>query len=162
MGWEAFEIGHLPRRTHIGTHKGHHCQEGVRIWPGDYARRRAGLTVLLDPSSPLPIPSRRAARSQAGAPAAAQRRGRTSLTPASGGRSSRARKELVVMFDCQVSRAGSRSVAGGVVSQAPIRRRASVRAAAMTMCPGPGCSVRRSSAALEPAHAGRASVPGAW
>ena len=37
---------------------------------------------------------------------------------------------------------GSRCVAGGVVSQAPIRRRASVRAAAMTMCPGPGCSVR--------------------
>jgi hypothetical protein len=32
-------------------------------------------------------------------------------------------------------------LAGGVVSQAPIRRRADVRAAAMTMCPGPGCSV---------------------
>ena len=32
----------------------------------------------------------------------------------------------------------SRGVAGGVVSQAPIRRRASVRAAAMTMCPGTG------------------------
>ena len=29
-------------------------------------------------------------------------------------------------------------LAGGVVSQAPIRRRASVRAAAMTMCPGTG------------------------
>ena len=40
--------------THLGTHKGHHCQEGVRIWPGDYARRRAGLTILLDPSSQLP------------------------------------------------------------------------------------------------------------
>jgi len=36
-----------------GTHKGHQCQEGVRTWPGDYARRRAGLTVLLDPSSRL-------------------------------------------------------------------------------------------------------------
>jgi len=35
------------------------------------------------------------------------------------------------------SRACSRCVAGGVVSQAPIRRRL-VRAAAMTMCPGPG------------------------
>ena len=44
-----------------GTHKGHRCQEGIRVWPGDYARRRAGLTVLLDPSSPLPSPSRRAA-----------------------------------------------------------------------------------------------------
>src|SRR5690348_2943771 len=43
------------QRTHIGTHKGHHCQEGVRSWPGDYARRRAGLTVLLDPSSQLPV-----------------------------------------------------------------------------------------------------------
>ena len=32
----------------------------------------------------------------------------------------------------------SRCVAGGVVWQAPIRRRASVRAAAMTMCPGTG------------------------
>ena len=77
------------QRPHFGTHKGHHCQEGVRTWPGDYARRRAGLTVLLDPSSQLPGSFRRAARGQAGAPAAAQRRGRTSLTPASGGRSSR-------------------------------------------------------------------------
>ena len=40
-----------------GTHKGHHCQEGVRTWPGDYARRRAGLTILLDPSSQLPGPA---------------------------------------------------------------------------------------------------------
>jgi len=52
----------------------------------------AGLAVLLDPSSQVPGSSRRAARGQAGVPAAAQRRGRTSLTPASGGRSSRARK----------------------------------------------------------------------
>jgi hypothetical protein len=53
--------------------------------------RRAGLTVLLDlPRCCLVFPPR--GRSQAGAPAAAQRRGRTSLTPASGGRSSRARK----------------------------------------------------------------------
>ena len=22
--------------AHGGTHKGHHCQEGVRIWPGGY------------------------------------------------------------------------------------------------------------------------------
>jgi hypothetical protein len=45
-----------------GTHKGHQCQEGVRTWPGDYARRRAGLTVFLDPSSRLPGSSCRAAR----------------------------------------------------------------------------------------------------
>jgi len=51
-------------RTLIGTHKGPRCQEGIRIWPGDCARRRAGLTVLLDPSSQLPGSSRRAARSQ--------------------------------------------------------------------------------------------------
>jgi hypothetical protein len=31
-----------------GTYKGHYCQEGVQTWPGDFARRRAGLTVLLD------------------------------------------------------------------------------------------------------------------
>jgi hypothetical protein len=37
-----------------GTHKGR-CQEGIRTWPGDYARRRAGLTVLLDPSLLLPV-----------------------------------------------------------------------------------------------------------
>ena len=45
------------QRTLFGTHKGHHCQEGVRTWPGDYARRRAGLTVLLDPSLQLPGPA---------------------------------------------------------------------------------------------------------
>jgi len=95
----ASEPGRAQRKpaTIRGTHKGRHCQEGVRIWPGDYARRRAGLTVLQDPSSPLPSPSRRAARSQAGAPGAAQRRGRTSLTPASGGRSSRAGKGPVAV-----------------------------------------------------------------
>jgi len=38
------------------------------------------------------LPCRRAAVGQAGAPAAAQRRGGTSLTPASGGRGSQARK----------------------------------------------------------------------
>ena len=68
------------------------------------------------------VGDRRAARSHAGAPAAAQRRGRTSLTPASGGRSSRARKGRL-RLDCQGSCAGSRCVAGGVISQAPIRRR---------------------------------------
>ena len=92
-GWQTCPmICHGPDVPHRGTHKGHHCQEGVRIWPGDYARRRAGLTVLLDPSPQLAGSSRRAARGQAGAPAAAQRRGRTSLTPAGGGRSWRARK----------------------------------------------------------------------
>ena len=136
----AGEITDIDSETE-STHKGHQCQEGVRTWPGDYARRRAGLTILLDPSSQLPGSSRRAARGQAGAPAAAQRRGRTSLTPASGGRSSGAGKGSVAV-GLSGSCAGSRCVAGGVVSQAPIRRRASVRAAAMTMCPGPGCSVR--------------------
>ena len=48
-------------------------------------------------SSQVPGSSRRAARGQAGAPAAAQRRGRTSLTPASGGRSSEARKGSVAV-----------------------------------------------------------------
>src|SRR5690348_18383765 len=49
------------QRTLFGTHKGHQCQEGIRTWPGDYARRRAGLTVLLDSSSQLPGSSCRAA-----------------------------------------------------------------------------------------------------
>ena len=151
----------LDSRPHIGTHKGHHCQEGIRTWPGDYACRRAGVTVLLVSSSQLPGPCRRAARGQAGAPAAAQRRGRTSLTLASGARSSRARKDWFAVVVYAGSRACSRCVAGGVVSQAPIRRRAGARAAAMTMCPGPGCSVMRSSAALAPAHAEVASAPGA-
>jgi hypothetical protein len=44
-------------RARSGTHKGHRCQEGVRTLPGDQARRRAGLTVLLDPSSQLPGPA---------------------------------------------------------------------------------------------------------
>src|SRR5580704_19605603 len=40
-----------------GTHKGYHCQEGARIWPGGDGRRRAGPTVLLDPSAQLPGPA---------------------------------------------------------------------------------------------------------
>ena len=27
---------HVHARPIRGTHKGHHCQEGVRIWPGGY------------------------------------------------------------------------------------------------------------------------------
>src|SRR6266566_3683515 len=64
-----------------------------------------GLTVLLDPSSQLPVLPPRG-QGQAGAPAAAQRRGRTSLTPASGGRSSRARKGSFAV-GLSGSRAGS-------------------------------------------------------
>jgi hypothetical protein len=46
----------------------------------------------------------------------------------------------------------------GLASTHPAPRQG---AAAMTMSPGPGCSVMRSSAALAPAHAARASSPGA-
>ena len=56
----------------------------------------------------------------------------------------------------------SRCVACGVVSQAPIRRRASVRAAAMTMCPGTGLLSQMIERGRWPAHAEGASVPGAW
>ena len=83
---------------------------------------RAGLTILLD--LPRSCPGLPAARpgGPAGAPVAAQRRGRTSWTPASGGRSSEARKGSVA-----VGLSGIACVfpvlAGGVVSQAPIRRR---------------------------------------
>ena len=66
----------------------------------------------------------------------------------------------VAVLDCQGRLRVPGALASGVVSQAPIRRRPSVRAAAMTMCPGPGCSVMRSSAARAPAHAARASSPG--
>ncbi len=139
--WTAHKNNCKPR-THFGTHKGHRCQEGVRTWPGDYACRRAGLTALLDPSSQLSRSSRRAAGGQAGAPAAAQWRGRTSLTPASGGRS----------FE-----GGEGSVAGWLMRgrvlvpgawraewshKHPSGAAPACGAAAMTMCPGPGCSVR--------------------
>jgi hypothetical protein len=90
-------------------------------------------------SSQVPGSSRRAARGQAGAPAAAQRRGRASLTPVSGGRLSRPRKgfRLRVWFvrgRVPVPALGMRS---GLASTHPAPRR-QMRAAAMTMCPGPG------------------------
>jgi hypothetical protein len=108
LGWQSSRLPteHMPwpmscRTAALdpvrGTHKGHQCQEGVRTWPGDYARRRAGLDCSSGSFLAAAGPSRRAARSQAGAPAAAQRRGRTSLTPASGGRSSRGRKGPVAV-----------------------------------------------------------------
>ena len=53
-------------------------------------------------------------------------------------------------------------VAGGVVSQAPIRHLADL-ADAMTMCPGTGLlsqKIERGPGGL--AHAAWASVPGAW
>ena len=51
-------------------------------------------------------------------------------------------------------------VAGGVVSQAPIRRPAGVQAGAMTMCPGTGLLSQMMSAAWRPAHAARRACPG--
>jgi hypothetical protein len=100
---EAYEYAHVRIRMHSG---GTRSSAPIRATTVKSAygsgpvttRRRAGLTVLLDPSSQLPGSSRRAARGPAGAPAAAQRRGRTSLTPASGGRSSRARKGSVAVW----------------------------------------------------------------
>jgi hypothetical protein len=52
----AFKVPDQEGRVMVnfGTHKGHQCQEGVRTWPGDYARRRAGLIILLDLSSQVP------------------------------------------------------------------------------------------------------------
>ncbi len=113
------------QRPQFGTHEGHCCQEGIRTWPGDYARRRAGLTILLGPSSQLPVLPPRG-QGQAGAPAAAQRRGRTSLTPASGGRSSRARKgpvaDWLIRVVCWFPVRGGRS---GLTSTHPAPRRRS-------------------------------------
>ena len=116
-----------------------------RAYESDPVTMRAaglGLTVLLDPSSQLPgVFSPRgqgsswSARSRAAA--------RTNELDAGKRRKIIEGEEggLVADWLMRGSCACSRRVAGGVVSQAPIRRRASMRAAAMTMYPGPGCSV---------------------
>jgi hypothetical protein len=49
----------------------------------------------------------------------------------------------------------------GVVWQAPIRRRRRA-AAAMTVCPGTGLLSQMIERGRWPAHAARASLPGAW
>ena len=86
-------------------------------------RPGAGLTVLLGLPRRCPVLPPRG-QGQAGAPAAAQRRGRTSLTPASGGRSSRARKGAgcgwIVRGRVLVPGAGGRS---GLTSTHPAPRR---------------------------------------
>ena len=53
-------------------------------------------------------------------------------------------------------------LAGGVVSQAPIRRRPGVRAAAMTMCPGPGLLSHVIERGAGAGSCRMASSPGAW
>jgi hypothetical protein len=123
----------------LSTHKGHHCQEGVRIWPGDYACLRAGLTVLLDPSSQLPGP----AAALEGSSWSARSRAAARTNELDAGK----RRKILEGEEGAGYGIGLSGVACwfptlvcGVVSQAPIRRRL-VRAAAMTMCPGPGCSV---------------------
>jgi hypothetical protein len=70
-------------------------------------------------SSQLPGLRRRVGGGPVGAPAAAQRRGRTSWTPTSGGGSSGGEGFLSCWW---WGRWCSRRVVGGVVSQAPIRR----------------------------------------
>jgi len=96
--------------------------------PAPVTMRAAGarVTILLDPSSRPPGSVRRAARSQAGAPVAAQRRGRTSLAPASGGGSSRLRKGWLWIGLCGVAflfperggRSGSRRHPSGAACHA--------------------------------------------
>jgi hypothetical protein len=126
-------------RTLIGTHEGHHCQEGVRIWPGWLRAPPGWADCSAGSSSRLPGPSRRAARGPAGAPAAAQRRGRTSLTPASGGRpSGRGRAGCGLAYTGVVCVFLARGWRSGLASTHPAPRQC---AAAMTICPGPGCSV---------------------
>ncbi len=110
------------RRTErLGTHKGQWCQEGMGYRPGGFAWCcRAGPDCSSGSSSQLPWFTSPCWRGQAGAPAAAQRRGRTSLRPASGDGSWEAGKIVFVLVLRVVFVPG---VAGGVVSQAPIRRR---------------------------------------
>src|SRR6266571_3170434 len=117
------------------------------------------LTVLRDlPRSCLVTPP--CGRSPAGAPAAAQRRGRTSLTPTNGGRSWTARKgPFVLAYEGVVLVPG---VAGGVVSQAPIRRSAGVLADAMTMCPGTGLLSHVIERGLVAGSCRVAGAPGVW
>jgi hypothetical protein len=95
---------------------------------GPVTARAAGLGQLFFWILPRSCPGLPAARPgvRAGAPAAAQRRGRTSLTPASGGRSLRARKGPVAIGLSGVA-CWFPALVCGVVSQAPIRRRARAR-----------------------------------
>src|SRR5205807_6349832 len=87
---------------------------------------RAGLTVLLCPSSQLPGPA--AARPGSSWSARSRAAARTNELDAGERRKIIEGEEGVwLRLACQGSRAGSRRVAGGVVSQAPIRRRASAR-----------------------------------
>src|SRR4029077_18768901 len=121
----------------IGTHKGHQCQEGIRTWPGDYAPSGradcssgsflAAARVFL----PRGRGSSWSARSRAAARTNELDAGKRREIIEGGGGSF-----AVWLMRVRVLFPGA--LASGVVSQAPIRRRASVRAAAMTMCPGTG------------------------
>ena len=59
--------------THLGTHKGNHCQESVRTWPGDYvlppglARLFFGVFLAAAQSFPVLEESSWSARSHAAA-----------------------------------------------------------------------------------------------
>lgn len=135
------------QRPIFGTHKGHQCQEGARTLPGGYGAARAWAGYSCGSFLAGAGVSRRAAvgscwsvRSRAAV--------RTNEHDAGEWREILEDEEGWVAVGLSGSCACSRSLAGGVVSQAPIRRRVIVLAAAVTMCPGPGCSVRRSSAAL--------------
>ena len=92
-----------------------------------------GLTVLRGSSSQLPGSRRRAGGVKAGAPAAAQWRGRTSLRPASGDGSWEAGK-IGVRAGCEGRVVPGRGWRSGLASTHPAPP--TCGAAAMTMCPG--------------------------
>jgi hypothetical protein len=92
-------------------------------------------------------------------PAAAERRGRTSLRPASGDGSWRAGKIGVVLV---LEGRGASPAWLAEWSRKHPSGAAGVRAAAMTMCPGAGLLSQMIERGRWPAHAEGASLPGAW
>jgi hypothetical protein len=82
-------------------------------------------------------------------------------------RAGRRRTRTIIDSEEEALRAGLSGVvvvpgvAGGVVSQAPIRRPAGVRAGAMTICPGTGLLSQMIERGLAAGSCREASVPGA-
>ena len=134
--------------------------------PGPVTTRAAGLGCLFFWILPRSCPGLLAARPGSGwsarsRAAAAQRRGRTSLTPASGGRSPGAGKGV----GCGLAYAGSRAGSGAWRAEwsrkHPSGAAPACGAAAMTMCPGTGLLSQMIERGAGAGSCRRASVPGA-
>jgi hypothetical protein len=112
-------------RSHCGTHKGHQCQEGVRTWPGDYAPpgwadcSSGSFLAAARVFPPCGLGSSWSARSRAAV--------RTNELDAGRRREILEGEEGLPAVLAMRGRVRVPGVAGGVVSQAPIRRRVSAR-----------------------------------